>query len=79
MTTLIFEHAGWEVATTSWTVAAKPGKGVTICYQWGADGVSFFESAVGNARTTLDCTMAEFLRLIQGRDVVDFRRFGAHT
>jgi hypothetical protein len=72
-TILVFEHEGWEVATSSWSAAAKPGKGVTVCYEWGADRISWFDNAVSTARITLNMTMGEFLSVIQGKALVDFR------
>lgn len=55
MTKLIFEDRGWTVVTSAWTVASKKDSGRTeLIYLWGPDGVSFFESATGTARRTVD-------------------------
>jgi hypothetical protein len=75
MTVLIFNDRGWQVATAAWSAGAKGEKAVTICYQWGADGISLANGAIGNARCELDMTMAEFInRLRRPADgVVDLR------
>lgn len=75
MTTLILQHGGWEVATAAWTAAAKPGRSVSICYQWGADGISWFSSATGISRVTLHIDMADFLKLTAKGGLVDLRRY----
>lgn len=65
MPVLLFLDRGWEVATNAWTAAAKASnRNVTICYRWGADGISFFDSATGNSKTELAITMEEFTRRI---------------
>jgi hypothetical protein len=74
MTTLIFEDRGHEVVTSSWSVAAKPGKSVQICYAWGADALSWFDSATGLASFDLEMTMEQFIsRITKGGPVVDLR------
>ena len=45
MTVLLFNDRGWEVATSAWSAASKDGQSVEVCYQWGADGISWFDSA----------------------------------
>lgn len=62
MAILLFNHQGWAVATAAWSAGSKNGDSVTICYQWGADGISFFDSATGNARCTLPINMADFTK-----------------
>jgi hypothetical protein len=68
-TILLIEHSGWEVAVSSWTVAAKPGNRVTLCYMW-----SFNE---GVARVELNLTMDKFLETLRAAEgpIVDLRRF----
>ena len=56
---LIFEDRGWEVITTSWTMASKRG-GVDICYTWGADGFGWMDSSTGTARRSFDMSVDEF-------------------
>ena len=76
MTVLLFNDRGWEVATPAWSAASKDGQSVEVCYQWGADGISWFDSATGNARTTLNISMTEFARRLTGGGVVDLRTVG---
>lgn len=74
---LLFEHEGYEVITSAWTAAGKPERKVEICYQWGADRLSWVSSATGIRRITLNCTMLEFAAVIR-RDnapIVDCRRW----
>jgi hypothetical protein len=74
MTVLVFNDRRWEVATSAWSAASKDGSSVDVCYTWGADGVSWFDSATGNARCTLDLLMSEFLeRLARADGVLDLR------
>lgn len=79
MTVLVFEHDGWVVSTSSWTVASRDDRSVTICYQWGGPGISFFANGVANAKVTLPVPMTRFLNtVIQDRiGVVDLRRLYA--
>lgn len=76
MTVLLFNHEGWEVATAAWSASAKPGKNVVVCYQWGADALSIFDSATGIRRVEFPMTMTKFLNIV-GRNsgVADFRDF----
>lgn len=73
VTTLIFQHEGWEVVTTSWSAAAKPGKGVVVCYEWGPDRVGWLDNSVSTARVTLNMHMAEFIHAIHDKQIVDLR------
>jgi hypothetical protein len=73
--TLLLNHEGWEVVTAAWSAAAKPGDKVQVCYQWGADRLSWFDSATGIARVGLNLSMAEFLRLVQRGGVTDLRPY----
>lgn len=74
MKAIIVNKGGWEVVTASWTAAAKPGRAVEIAYVWGADGVSFFQSATGVERVTLNITMQEFLSVMhQDTSIIDLR------
>ena len=43
---------------------SKGGDSVTVCYEWGADGISWFDGATGTSRVTLPITMTEFLRRV---------------
>jgi hypothetical protein len=74
MTVLLFNDRGWEVATASWTAAAKQGRPVQIAYTWGANSVGWAASATGTSRVTLDMTMEEFVKLVRDGGVVDLRR-----
>jgi hypothetical protein len=67
--TLIFKHQGWDVVTSSWTAAVKPGKQVLLCYQW-AGGFSRGQSSEGTVRVNLNITMDQFLDLIKDGGVV---------
>jgi hypothetical protein len=76
MPVLLFRDRGWEVAASSWVAAAKPDRKVELCYQWGADGISWFDSGTGNARCTLDILMDDFTKRIARHTnggIVDFR------
>jgi hypothetical protein len=42
----------------------------------GSRRISWFDSATGNARTTLNISMAEFARKLAGGGVVDLRTVG---
>lgn len=75
MTVLLFNDRGWEVMTSCWSAGAKPGKSVRICYQWGADHLSWFSSATGISTVDLPIGMSEFLRAVQSGGLVDLRRF----
>lgn len=72
MIMLIFRVGGYEVATTSWTASAKNGSGVDIAYLWGADGVSFFDSATSTRRVAYDISMSDLLARKRG-NVIDLR------
>jgi hypothetical protein len=61
MAVLLFNDRGWAVATSAWSAGSKDEATVTICYQWGEDGISWFDST-GNARMKLNINMAEFCR-----------------
>ena len=65
MPVLLFVDRGWTVATAAWTAASKDPKKTEICYTWGSDGISFFDSATGTSRIELDMPFAEFLRRVQ--------------
>jgi hypothetical protein len=73
MTVLIFTHGDYEVATAAWTISAKPGNGVRICYAWGANGYSFSSGATGVASRNFATDISTFLRLIGNKYVVDLR------
>lgn len=79
MTTLVFNHEGYTVATSSWSIAAKHRNenATDICYQWGANGISWFDSSVGNARATLPIPIARLIQEIghAGGGVADLRRY----
>ena len=76
MTVLLFNDRGWDIATAAWSVGAKPGKQVSLCYQWGADGISIFDSATGISKMTLPMTMAQFSAAIaSGGSFVDLRPY----
>lgn len=74
MSALLFNHDGWEVLTSAWTVAAKPGNQVQICYQWGADWISWVDSATGIRRINLNVTMSEFVGAVSKGGIVDCRQ-----
>ncbi len=75
MAVLMFNDRGWAVATSAWSAGSKDGSTVTICYQWGEDGTSWFDNATGNARMKLNINMAEFCRRLStaSNGVVDLR------
>jgi hypothetical protein len=74
MAVLLFKDRGWEVATAAWSAGSKGGASIDICYQWGADSISFTSNATGNARATLNISMADFVkRLSRSGGVVDLR------
>jgi hypothetical protein len=75
MTVLFFNDRGWEIATAAWTVGARPGKTVRLCYQWGADHVSFFHGATGISTIDLGMTMQQFLSLMEINRVIDLRPY----
>lgn len=76
MVTLLFRHEGWDVVTAAWSASAKPGKNVQICYQWGANGISFFDSATGIRRLEIPIEMRVFLDALSGGGgVIDLRQY----
>jgi len=65
---LTFEVKGVTIVTNSWTVRDNGAKGVIVCYIWGADDVSFFDSATGTSRAYLAMSIQEFTkRLVNAR------------
>jgi hypothetical protein len=64
---LLIEDRGWEVAVSSWTVAAKPGKKVNICYLWTGES--------GGVLRELNLTMDQFLETVRAAEgpIVDLR------
>ncbi len=75
---LVFNHEGWLVMTAAWSAAGKPGKQTEVCYQWGADRFSVFESATGIRRVTFKQDIAEFMNVVvrvsgHGGKIVDLR------
>jgi hypothetical protein len=80
MIPLMLRHQGYDVITSSWTVAAKSDKLIEICYQWGADRFSIVTSATGIARLSLDLSMSSFIKNLElsrtrGDIIVDLQRF----
>jgi hypothetical protein len=76
MKAIMVNKGGWEVVTAAWTAAAKPGRVVEIAYVWGADGISFFQSATGVERVTLNIDMQSFLSVMhQGTAIIDLREY----
>lgn len=73
MTVLVFRDRGYDVATAAWSVAAKPGKGVRIVYVWGADQISFFQGATGDAACDLPFYFDDFIKRIKDKAFVDLR------
>ncbi len=74
MTVLVFNHAGWEVATSSWTVATKSEREITLCYTWGADKFDRSDQSVSTARLYIAISMRDFLTHVAGNAIVDLRR-----
>jgi len=74
MTTLIFNDRGWTVATAAWSAAAKKNGDVRICYAWGADGISWAQSATGISSVEIEVTMDALVLALDGRPVVDLRQ-----
>jgi hypothetical protein len=60
---LVFKDGGWTVCTGGYTVAAKHGRGIVICYPWsGMSGISAWgDAATGVARVELEIPMELFL------------------
>ncbi|WP_029606139.1 hypothetical protein [Kozakia baliensis] len=65
MTKLTFEDRGWNVVTSVWTVGAKEPDRISICYMWGSDGISFFDSATGTARVEFLISFSDFMRRVR--------------
>jgi hypothetical protein len=63
--TLIFEDRGWTVVTSAYTLAAKGQDSTELCYMWGDDSVSWFDSATGTARTTLETPIETLIQTIR--------------
>jgi hypothetical protein len=65
----LIEHQGWEVAVSSWTVAAKPGDRISLCYMWA------YPASGGVAVTALNLTMDQFLETVRAAEgpIVDLR------
>jgi hypothetical protein len=79
MTTLIFNDRGWTVATAAWSAGAKGDHDVRICYAWGADGVSWFDSATGIASVDIHIGIEAFIAALDGRAIIDLRTLTAET
>jgi hypothetical protein len=64
---LLIEDRGWEVAVSSWTVAAKPGNKVNLCYLWIGES--------GGVLRELSLTMDQFLETARAAEgpIVDLR------
>ena len=64
---LLIEDRGWEVAVSSWTVAAKPGNKVNLCYLWTGES--------GGVLRELNLTMDQFLETVRAAEgpIVDLR------
>jgi hypothetical protein len=62
MTILVFEDKGTVVATAAWTVCPN-GSRTSICYVWGADGISWISSATGTARFEMDMPLEKIYRI----------------
>ncbi len=62
---LIFEDRGWTVATASWSMGSDDQKTTQIIYTWGADRISFFDSATGTARYTFHVPVEEFISILK--------------
>ena len=75
MTILLFNHDGWEVATAAWSLGAKVGDPVTVVYQWGPDGVSWFDSATGTRRVTVNLSMEQLVEKLSNGALVDLREW----
>jgi hypothetical protein len=58
---LLIKDGGWEVAVSSWTVAAKPGNQVIVCYMWRQSSLG------GVASAGLNLTMDKISRNLEGR------------
>jgi hypothetical protein len=75
MTVLLFNHEGWEVATAAWSLGAKKGDAVTVVYQWGPDGLSWFDSATGTRHVIVNLTMDQLVQKLGGGGLVDLREW----
>jgi len=64
---LLIEDRGWEVAVSSWTVAAKPGNKVNLCYLWIGES--------GGVLRELNLTMDQFLETVRAAEgpIIDLR------
>jgi hypothetical protein len=74
MSVILFNHDGWEVATAAWSLGAKSGEAVTVVYQWGPDGLSWFDNATGTRRVTVNLTMEQLVHKLGG-GLVDLREW----
>jgi hypothetical protein len=76
---LLLKDRGYDVAVSSWTVAAKsdsPDRVVEVCYIWKPDSTT--RNPVDYAWVTLRLTMAQFLVCLnEGKDLgfIDLRSF----
>lgn len=74
MVSLIFNDRGWTVVTNAWTAASKSPGRTTIAYTWGADGISFFDSATGTAKIEFEMDITAFINaVVSARNVLDLR------
>lgn len=74
--TLVFEHDGWTVTTSSWAAASKKGCGVSLCYPWSSSGgLGFFAQATGVAHKEFETlSMEDFINRVAAGGVVDLRQ-----
>ena len=72
MTILAFKDAqGYEVVTAAWSACVKDDE-IDVAYLWGADGISWFDSATGVCRIRFKMTMSQFLSS-QRNGMIDLR------
>ena len=71
MTVLRFRDRGWDVMTSSWTVATKkPDQdSVTLVYTWGGDGVGWSAQSVSTASITLGISFKRFEEAVKANPV----------
>jgi hypothetical protein len=75
MTTLLFHHSGWQMASSAWSAGAKDNRAVEVRYEWGPAGGFGFQGATGTRGVNVKLTMSEFMQRISEAQggIVDLR------
>jgi hypothetical protein len=64
MTTILFNHSGWEMASSAWSTGAKDNRAVQVRYEWGPSIGIGSQGATGTLGVNVKLTMSEFMQRI---------------